>query len=276
MKCPVRVGCSGFSYRDWRGTFYPSNLSQSEFITYYERFFDILEINYTFYSMPHPYTVEGFLEKTKRLRFSVKANRVFTHERLYTKNDRDRFLEGLSPLLQEGKRFIAVLFQFPQSFGFSADSLEYLRRISLDFVGLNKAVELRSRSWGRGDVLEEVEALGFTVVSVDAPKVRGLLVGPWRSYGEFNYVRLHGRNYERWHEHEEAYERYDYLYSEEELRDIKERILRMCSGKETYVLFNNHYRGKGALNALQFKELLGEKVQIPKGLVSTFSGRLWE
>ncbi len=271
----IYVGCSGFSYKDWKGTFYPSSIDQSDMISYYERFFEVVEINYTFYSMPHPFTMNGFLEKTKRLRFSVKVNRVFTHERDYTKDDLKKFMEGCKPLLESG-RFVCFLFQFPQSFHHSQENLDYLRRISEDFHGYERVIELRSRSFGRQEVFEEVEALGFSLVNVDAPKVRGVLVGPWRSVGCINYIRLHGRNREKWHDHEEAYERYDYLYSEEELRDLKEKILRIYEGKDTYVFFNNHYRGKGAYNALQMRELFGEKVSVPKGLVATFSGSLWE
>ncbi len=271
----IHVGCSGFSYKDWKGTFYPSNIDQSEMITYYEKFFDVVEINYTFYSMPHPYTMRSFLEKTKRLRFSVKVNRVFTHDRNYGLSELKSFLEGCRPLL-ESDRFICFLFQFPQSFKYSEESLSYLSKLSEDFSGYERVLEVRGRSFMRADFFERVEDLGFSLVNVDAPKVKGVLVGPWRSVGTLNYVRLHGRNKEKWHQHEEAYERYDYLYSEEELRSLKDKILEIYEGKDTYVFFNNHYRGKGALNALQMKELLGESVNIPKGLVSTFSGSLWE
>ncbi|MDQ7082846.1 MAG: DUF72 domain-containing protein [Aquificota bacterium] len=271
----IHIGCSGFSYKDWKGTFYPSRIDQSEMIAYYEKFFDVVEINYTFYTMPHPYTVEGFLEKTKRLRFAVKVNRVFTHERNYSGEDLKRFLEGCKPLL-DSNRFICFLFQFPQSFGYSAESVDYLRRISEDFGGFQRVVEFRSRSFGRPEVYEVVESLGFSLVNVDAPKVKGVLVGPWRSVGVINYVRLHGRNRDRWHDHREAFERYDYLYSEEELKGLKEKVLSIYQGKDTYVFFNNHYRGKGAYNALQMKELFGERVSIPKGLTATFSAPLWE
>lgn len=271
----LHIGCSGFSYKDWKGTFYPSNIDQSEMITYYEKFFDVVEINYTFYTMPHPYTVRSFLEKTKKLRFAIKVNRVFTHERTYSKEDLDRFLEGCGPLL-ESDRFICFLFQFPQSFRYSEESLEYLRKVSEDFSGYPRVVEFRSRSFGRPEIYDVVESLGFSLVNVDAPKVKGVLVGPWRSVGVINYVRFHGRNREKWHEHEEAFERYDYLYSEEELKVLKEKILSIYQGKDTYVFFNNHYRGKGAYNALQMKGLFGEKVSIPRGLTATFSSSLWE
>ena len=272
----IYIGCSGFSYGDWRGTFYPSSVDSSQMITYYERFFNVVEINYTFYSMPHPYTFESFLRKTKRLRFAVKVNRVFTHERNYGEQEKRRFLEGIKPLLSEEERFITLLFQFPQSFHYTEENVTFLERLSDDFRGLSRVVEFRSRSWARAEVYELVESLGFSLVNVDAPKIKGLFIGPWKSVGPINYVRLHGRNAQKWHNHKEAYERYDYLYSEEELKSLKEKIERIHEGKETYVFFNNHYRGKGALNALQLKSLFGEGVKIPKGLRATFSERLWE
>ncbi len=273
----IFVGCSGFSYRDWKGTFYPSHIPEGEMIVYYEKFFEVVEINYTYYSMPHPYTFKSFLEKTKRLRFSVKVNRVFTHDRNYTKEDLKKFIEGIEPVLEEEKRFIAVLFQFPESFRYGEESLDYLRKLSSDFRGIDRVLEVRHRSFACREFYEFVEEVGFSaLVNIDAPKVKGLLVGPWVSVGTINYFRFHGRNKEKWHNHEEAYERYDYLYSPEELEKLKEKVLRLYGGKETYVFFNNHYRGKGALNALQFKELLGEEVKIPKGLLSTFAPKLWE
>jgi uncharacterized protein YecE (DUF72 family) len=244
-------------------------------ISYYEKFFDVLEINYTFYSMPTTHTIEGFLLRTRTLRFAIKVNRIFTHERSYSEKEVERFLKGIEPITQSS-RFIALLFQFPQSFGYSDSSLDYLERISIDFAGYEKVVELRSRSFGRKEVFERLEELGFSLVNVDAPKLKGVLVGPWLSVGDINYVRLHGRNREKWFSQEESYERYDYLYSEEELLEIKEKIERIYGNKDTYVFFNNHYRGKGALNALQLKEMFGERVTFPKGLKAVFSRKLWE
>ena len=272
----IFIGCSGFSYKDWIATFYPPRIDQSEMITYYEKFFDVVEINYTFYSMPHPYTMESFLERTKRLKFAIKVNEIFTHRRRYSSQDIKRFLEGCEPILQEEKRFIAFLFQFPQSFHYRQENMEYLQNLALEFAGYEKVVEFRSRSFLKVEVLEEVVSFGFSVVNVDAPKIKGLFVGPWKSLGSINYVRLHGRNAQKWHNHKEAYERYDYLYSVEELKDLKAKIERLLPFADTYVFFNNHYRGKGPANALQLKELFGEEVKLPKGLKSLVSPRIWE
>ncbi len=271
----IHIGCSGFSYRDWKGVFYPSNIKQSDMLIYYSRFFDVVEINYTFYSMPHPYTFGEFLNKTKKLKFSVKANRIFTHDRDYSKDDVKKFLEGIEPLL-ESNRFIALLFQFPSEFDYRGENLEYIERLSLDFEGIDKVIEVRSRSFGRWDFFRFVEELGFSLVNVDAPRLKGLLVGPWKRVGYMNYVRLHGRNENKWYGSEESFERYNYLYTEEELRDIKNRIDIMDKKVDTYIFFNNHYRAKAVYNALQLKLFYGENVNIPKGLASIYSGSLWE
>ncbi len=271
----IHIGCCGFSYRDWKGTFYPSNISDREMILYYARHFDVVELNYSFYSIPHPYTAKSFLEKVPRLRFAVKANRTFTHERGYTTELRDKFVRAIEPYI-EADRFIALLFQFPQSFHLCAENMDYLYKLSKDFEGIDKVLELRNRSFNSKPFFKEVEAMGFSLVNTDAPKVKGILTGPWMSVGTINYIRLHGRNEEKWFEHKEAYERYDYLYTEEELKDLKGKIRKIYKGKDTYVFFNNHYRGKGALNALQLKEMFGEEVKIPAGLRSTFTKKLWE
>ncbi|MDQ7083054.1 MAG: DUF72 domain-containing protein [Aquificota bacterium] len=95
-------------------------------MNYYERFFDVLELNFSFYKMPDRKAMEAFVEKSNSLRFSVKANSLFTHERSYNKEHVKIFIDSLIPLI-EAERFIGILFQFPQSFHFSAESLEYLR-----------------------------------------------------------------------------------------------------------------------------------------------------
>ncbi|HIP43523.1 MAG TPA: DUF72 domain-containing protein [Aquifex aeolicus] len=279
MKKPknIYIGCSGFSYKDWKGTFYPSHIPEGEMIIYYEKYFEVVEINYTYYTMPHPFTFHSFLEKTKRLKFAVKVNQIFTHEMDYTKEDVKKFIDGIKPLLEEEKRFIVLLFQFPESFRYTPENIEYIKKLSRDFAGIDRVIEVRHRSFANHNFYNFVEEAGFSaLVNIDAPKVKGLLVGPWVSVGTINYIRLHGRNKEKWHNHREPYQRYDYLYSSEEIEKIRDKILKIYEKKDTYVFFNNHYRGKGALNALQLKELFGEEVKFPKGLLSSFAPKLWE
>jgi uncharacterized protein YecE (DUF72 family) len=269
------IGCSGFSYGDWRGVFYPVHLDPSAYLSFYEKYFDVVEINFTFYKMPERRQFEAFLEKSKRIRFSVKANSLFTHQREFTDQQVKLFKEAVSPLI-EADRFIGLLFQFPQSFHLSDSSLSYLRELSEKFSDLPRIAELRSRSFLRREVLMEIELMGFSVANVDAPKLKGLLVGPWEKSGEINYVRLHGRNAENWHKGEKSYERYDYLYSEDELKELRDKLLRVFGKETTYVFFNNHYRAKAVLNALRMKELFGEEVKIPSSLKGLRTSSLWE
>ncbi len=271
----IYTGCSGFSYRDWKGTFYPSGISTSEMLEYYSKFFNVVEINYSFYSMPHRYTFLEFLNRTKRMKFAVKVNKIFTHERNYTKEDAKKFIYAVEPLL-ESDRFIALLFQFPQGFHYCKENLDYLKKLSFDFSGIDKVIEVRSRSFARHDFYNFVEEMGFSLVNIDAPVIKGAFVGPWLSVGYVNYVRLHGRRKDLWFSAEERHERYDYLYTQEELEYIKRKVDNLDKKCDTYIFFNNHYRGKAVYNALQFKRLLGENVNIPKGLASSFSYSLWE
>ena len=271
----IKVGCSGFSYRDWRGTFYPPHIPQDQLISYYERFFEILELNFSFYKMPDVKQIASLVERTAKIKFSVKATSVFTHERSYSQEELKAFRTSLNPLLESG-RFICVLFQFPQSFHWSHEAREYLARLSEDFGGIERVMEPRSRTFLRDEVLIELEMMGFSVANVDVPKIKGLFHGPWKRSGSINYVRLHGRNGEKWYEGETSFSRYDYLYSEEEIEEIRERLERAFGKEEVYVFFNNHYRAKAVLNAFMLISALGEEVGIPSSLKGSHAPSLWE
>ncbi len=261
----VYVGCSGFSYEEWRGVFYPPNIEKEEFIVYYSKFFHVVELNFSFYSFPSRGTIKSFLSRTKDLNFSVKAHRTFTHTRNYTSQDVKKFLYSIEPLLEED-RFIAILFQFPESFHRSEESLEYLIKLSKDFRGIQKVVEVRSKSFRSADFYSFLEEQGFSLVNTDAPKGSKFLIGPWVSAGDINYVRLHGRD---------PLKPYDYLYSLEELKKLKTKIKKL-GDKLTYIFFNNTVRGQAVYNALQMKMLFGLQVSIPKKMEDFYREREWE
>ncbi|MEZ0360722.1 MAG: DUF72 domain-containing protein [Hydrogenobacter sp.] len=261
----VYVGCSGFSYEEWRGVFYPHDLRREEFIIYYSRFFNVLELNFSFYSFPSKGTVKSFLSRSKYLRFSLKAHRIFTHIRHYKSEDVKKILFSIEPVLEED-RFIAMLFQFPESFHRTQENLEYIRKLSEDFRDIEKVVEVRSKSFKSADFYRFLEENGFSLVNSDAPKESKFLVGPWVSIGNINYVRLHGRDPQK---------PYDYLYSLEELKKLKDRI-RKLGYKDTYIFFNNTAKAQAVYNALQMKMLFGIKVEIPKSLQGSLRDKEWE
>ncbi|SHK40795.1 DUF72 domain-containing protein [Thermocrinis minervae] len=261
----VYIGCSGFYYPEWIGLFYPPHIKRDELLRYYEKYFVVVELNFSFYRFPDRGTLKSMLSRTRELKFSLKANRLFTHVRSYTQKDVDSFLYQIEPLLKEEERFIALLFQFPESFHYSEESLAYIEKLAKDFSGVQKVIEVRSKSFKRADFYSFLEGIGFSLVNVDAPK-KGFLVGPWVSVGSINYVRIHGRNEEN---------PYDYLYSLEELKKLRDKIKKL-GDKDTYVFFNNTPKAKAVYNALELKNLMGYPADIPKSLERSFLEREWE
>ena len=261
----VYVGCSGFFYRDWVGVFYPHILKREDYIRFYSKYFEAVEINASFYAFPNRGNVKSMLSRTSSLRFAFKANRIFTHARSYSQEDVKKFLYSLEPVFNED-RFIALLFQFPESFGYGEDSLEHLKRLAEDFRGIQKVVEVRSKSFKKQDFYQFLEELGFSLVNTDAPKGKGFLVGPWVGIGGINYLRFHGRDEEKL---------YDYLYSMEELKKLRDKVKKL-GNRDTYVFFNNTPRAQAVLNALQFKLLFGIKTEFPQSLQNALKQREWE
>lgn len=215
--------------------------------------------------MPNRGSVKSLLFRASTLRFAFKANRVFTHTRSYKEEDVKKFIYSIEPVL-EADRFIALLFQFPESFGYKEENLGYLSKLSRDFKGIPKVLEVRNKSFKRADFYSFIESLGFSLVNTDAPKGSKFLIGPWIGIGSLNYVRLHGRDPENL---------YDYLYSMEELKKLKDKIKKL-SNVDTFIFFNNTVKAKAVLNALQFKLLFGLPAEIPKSLENSLKEREWE
>ena len=254
----ILIGTSGFSFDDWIGEVYPQNIKKQEMLPYYENVlgFSTLEVNYTYYALPSARTMESFVRRTSdKFSFAVKAYKGMTHER----NEKTRgqfrtFKEGISPL---GKSLKALLFQFPYTFLPTQENIDYLKVLKGEFQDYESVVEFRNSRWfddRHMDILEEL-SLGSCVV--DEPRLKGLL--PFRPAltSETGYFRFHGRNKAWFREPVEV--RYNYLYSEEELREFVEPIKDVASRAETtFVFFNNCHAGKAVKNAQMMKELLHE------------------
>jgi len=265
----ILIGCSGYSYEDWKGVFYPPDIKKRDMLRYYEKKFPIVEINATYYTFLGEKSFRSMLEKTRHLLFSVKLHSVFTHRREYSEEERTRFLSSLRPLVEKG-RLKALLIQFPYSFRYSPKNMDYMKRLREDFQPIPAAIEFRNNGWKRDEVFRAVDEMENTaLVSVDAPALPGLFRGPWESIGDFDYIRLHGRNREKWYNHRESWERYDYEYSEEELHEIAQGIKSM-KNREKIIFFNNHYRGKGPRNALELMKILGVEYGSDGGMQRLF------
>lgn len=254
----IHIGTSGYSYDDWVGPFYPEGTPKGDFLDYYAGQFDCSEVNYTYYRMPDARTLEAMSAKTPPdFRFVIKANREMTHEREEADEALfEEFIAALDPLREQGK-FGCVLAQFPWGFKLSQQNVDYLKGFRKMMRGVPVVIEFRNGSWIRDEMFAFLREANFGYCCVDQPRIEGLLPPRVEATSSIGYARFHGRNAEKWWEHEHAWERYDYLYSREELTEWVPKVQSLAEQtEETYVFFNNHYNAQAVQNALEFAELL--------------------
>jgi uncharacterized protein YecE (DUF72 family) len=196
-------------------------------------------------------------------------------------NDQDERLahEGLDSLAEEGK-LGALLIQFPVSFKNTSLNREYLEQLLRQFIEYPRVVEVRHESWNNPETLADFMRHSVGFCNIDQPLL-GRSLGPTEHVTSgVGYVRLHGRNYEHWFESgvdsesggDNRNDRYNYLYKPAELEKWKEKIKGIANRAEsTYVIANNHFQAKAAVNALELRHLLeGKKVRGPETLVKNY------
>ena len=256
----ILIGTSGFSFDDWIGEIYPPRTRKQDMLPYYCNTlgFKALEVNYTYYSMPSRKTMESFARRTPRdFAFVVKAYKGITHSVESNIRETCRFFkEGIEPL---GPNLRALLFQFPYMFLPTDGNIGYIRRLKDEFSGYESVIEFRNARWFEEkyfDLLREL-SLGFCVV--DEPKLKGLMPFTPVLTSTTGYFRFHGRNRSWFREPVDV--RYDYLYSDKELREFSGPVADIASRASgaTFVFFNNCHAGKAARNALTMIELLKER-----------------
>lgn len=280
----IRAGPAGWSYRDWEGIVYPRPRPAGfDPLTFLAGYFDTIEINSTFY---HPASAESAASWATRtrgnpdFRFAAKLWRRFTHERdeAFTRGDVAAARAALDPL-QEAGRLGVVLLQFPWSFRRDDTSRQWLDDVTSAFHDFPLAVEVRHESWNVPRFFEELADRSVSFVNIDQPRFKHSIGPTARATSPIGYVRIHGRNYAAWfRKGAPVAERYDYLYTAEELAPWVDRVTELAdTTDDTYVVTNNHYKGKGIANALMIRSMIaGEPVAAPPALVETYPGVLAE
>lgn len=254
----VMVGTAGYSYKDWKGTFYSPNTKPAEMLDEYSQVFPVVELNSTYYSIPSPARMDDLARRTPpAFEFTVKANKEMTHE---IKGDKDAFLafkRSIKPLMERGK-LGCVLAQFPWRFKNTPENFRYLEFVAEMLSDVEVAVEFRNEEWEREDTFEFLRNLGLGYCCVDEPELKGLPSRRVEATSKVGYVRFHGRNSATWWDSaRESWERYDYMYSESELEEWVERVKKLSElAERTYVIFNNHYKGNAPRNARMFERML--------------------
>lgn len=237
---PFRIGCSGWQYPGWRGRFYPEGLPTTQWLTFYARTFDTVEINNTFYRMPSPEVCKHWREiAPPGFLFAVKANRFFTHRRKLRDVTRtlEQFFLSIAHL---GEHLGPILYQLPPRWRCDIARLSsFLSELPQGHI---HAFEFRHPTWFVPQVRQLLAEAGAVFVVHDFP---GLRV-PRVSVGPAAYVRFHG-----------PLVGYAGRYSRPRLRRWARWLRSQArAGKQCFVYFNNDVDAAAVHDALYLRQLL--------------------
>lgn len=273
----IRIGPAGWSYSDWEGIVYPPHGSKFDHLGYLAEYFDTIEINSSFYRIPPATHARSWVRRVAangRFRFTVKMFRGFTHEKSAPSADDVRaFRDALDPILEAG-RLGSVLVQFPWSFKSIPEARERLGKLFAAFAAYPLALEVRHGSFQRDEFFAFLAEHRVAFVNIDQPLFGDSVRPSDIATSDVSYVRFHGRNYEKWFAHEEAWERYNYLYTQEELEPWVGRIEALAQGTDVYAITNNHFRGQAIVNAIDLKRATGQPVEVPAALADHYGARI--
>jgi uncharacterized protein YecE (DUF72 family) len=300
----LRIGTSGWNYPTgkgtWNGVFYPPARGRAKSfdeLSFYAEYFDTVEVNSTFYGQPRAEVTRAWADRTPDgFDFSIKLYQKFTHPGMYRKRvaeklpddlrdegvtaalakpgaaDLDEFRQGIEPLASRGK-LGALLAQFPASFKSGDAERHYVVDLLQALHGYPVAVELRHRSWSDDidGTLAILNAFKAGWVQIDEPKFRfSIRQNQLPNVEGLYYMRLHGRNAAKWWHHEKSEDRYNYLYTAEELRDLTSSVdAARHIVRKAYLYTNNHFSAQSVVNAAMIKEQLGEPLEkdLPERLI---------
>ena len=243
MKNPtgqIYIGTSGWSYENWEGAFYPAGLPQKSQFEFYSHQFSTVEINATFYHLPHLKTVRNWRDKAPPgFVFAVKGGRFITHiKKLADLGDATRrFFQRIKPMM---KRIGVVLWQLPPSLKKDAPLLEqFLRRLSRRF---RHAVEFRDPSWLDEEIFGILQRHKIALVSVSSQRMPMNLAVTTN----FVYIRFHGLAGGARHD-----------YSRGELEPWAKHIRQYArAGKIVYAYFNNDLNARAPDNAKLLRQMV--------------------
>jgi uncharacterized protein YecE (DUF72 family) len=233
----LRIGCSGWNYAHWRnGVFYPPRCAARNWLSFYARHFDTVEVNTTFYRLPRETAVARWLDETPPgFSFAVKVSRYVTHVKrlLDVEQHLPLLYERIRPLLRSPK-LGPLLWQLPPTFGLDLDRLA--RALEHTHDGHRHAFEFRHPSWFREETMTLLREHGVALVIADRPEVNDFQLHELTA--GFTYVRFHAGTRGR-----------DGNYSQSELDEWAGRLARFAAEADVYAYFNNDWEGFAVENA---------------------------
>ena len=239
MGYKIFIGTSGWSYKHWRGVFYPKDLPADRWFEYYCRYFQTVEINNSFYHLPKIKTFKTWYAKApKDFVFSVKGSRFITHMKKL-KEPRKSVKKFLTHASYLKEKLGPVLFQLPPRWGVNIERLStFIKSLpgNLKFV-----FEFRGNSWFNKRIFEllnkeEQAFCAHDMRGIDCPRLMT---------DKLAYIRFHGTT-----------RIYGGKYSRKQLQDWASFIRRCAKKGEVYVYFNNDAQGYAISNALMLKKIL--------------------
>ena len=223
------VGTSGYSYKEWKGNFYPEDLPAKEMLSYYSRRLPAVEINNTFYRQPQPSMIENWKEQVpETFRFSIKATQRITHiKRLNNVAEETKYLIETASLLNE--RLGVVLFQLPPNMKKDGERLKnFLEQLPAQ---TRTAFEFRHESWFDEEILGLLRAKNCALVVSDTDEKP---LSSITSAADWGYLRLRRTS-----------------YSDDDLREWMNRVQNQ-KWKDAFVFFKHEDEGVGPKLAAQF------------------------
>ncbi len=282
----IYVGTAGWSYDDWVGSFYPKKQTKDfDWLVFYSRYFNTVEVNASYYTYLSPKVVEGCLNKIEAkddFLFNIKLHQDFTHSKRID-IPRVNAVKYNLDILSKANRLGGLLIQFPYSFELNKDNANHVKNLIDTFPEYEKFVEVRHKSWLIERFFKFIGTNKTSLCAIDQPIIGDAVEFKPIIAGDNLYLRFHGRNSNAWKNsfnnfgQKQTYvqqsERYNYFYTLEELEDINKKIKDVFDAvKKIYVILNNHPHGNAVANALELIHMLSNKIKIdvPETTLKTF------
>jgi uncharacterized protein YecE (DUF72 family) len=234
------IGCSGFHYKEWKGTFYPESLPQREWFRFYAEKFNTLELNVTFYRFPVLKSLENWHNiSPNNFSFAVKAPRLITHYKKFS--DCARLIDDFYNLITKGlkDKLGPVLFQLPPKYVYTDARLELI--VKSMYKQFNNVIEFRDASWWSPATFNRLKKEKIIFCGIDYP---GLPNEPVIT-NKIVYYRFHGKP-----------RLYYSAYKKQELNNFADIVLKNKFPEKVYVFFNNTATASAIRNAVTFKKYI--------------------
>lgn len=246
MAAEIRIGTSGYHYKDWVGRYYPEGMKSNQMLAHYLRDFDTVELNNTFYQLPNESTFDAWRDNTPRdFLYAVKGSRFITH--MIKLKDAQRGLTNFMPRAERlGAKLGPILWQLPPGWKVNVERLEEF--LSLLPKKHRYTFELRNETWLTDEVLEVLKKHNAAFCIYELAGYQS----PMEITADWTYVRLHGPTPFK----------YQGSYSDEQLAEWADRIRGWSRKlKAIYVYFDNDDSAYAVYNAIALKRMVKRLMQ---------------